>query len=98
MNQAVWDVNKAVSAVRQARDQFESVLKLEKLTREVLEVQQQRFNLASAALAIAQGHVVRARAAYARKLIQYEYEQVTGTILDRNNIELSEAVDGVLHR
>jgi outer membrane protein TolC len=96
MNQAVWDVNKAVSAVRQARDQFESVLKLEKLTREVLEVQQQRFNLASAALAIAQGHVVRARAAYARKLIQYE--QVTGTILDRNNIELSEAVDGVLHR
>jgi outer membrane protein TolC len=47
MNQAVWDVNKAVSAVRQAREQFEFVLKLEEVTREVLEMQQQRFTRAS---------------------------------------------------
>lgn len=103
MNQAVWDVNKAVSAVRQARDQFESVLKLEKLTREVLEMQQKRFTLGSDTvedvitaqrnLAVAEGHVVKARANYARTLIQYE--QATGTLLERNNIEMSDAVDGV---
>ena len=105
MNQAVRDVNKAVSAVRQARDQFESVLKLEKLTRQVLEMQQKRFALGSDTvedvitaqrnLAAAQSHVVIARAIYARTLIQYEL--ATGTLLDRHNIALSEAIDGDFH-
>jgi outer membrane protein TolC len=77
-NQAVWDVNKAVSAVQQARDQFESTLKLAKLTRQVLEMQQQRVTLASATvedvimaqrnLAVAEGHVVKARATYREPL------------------------------
>ena len=101
-NQAVWDVNKAVSAVQQARDQFDAATKLVALTREVLEMQQQKFTLTSATvedvitaqrnLAIAEGHIVKARAAYARTLIQYE--QATGTLLERNNIEMSDAVDG----
>jgi outer membrane protein TolC len=105
-NQAVWDVNKAVSAVQQAQDQFESTLKLAKLTRQVLEMQQQRFTLASATvedvitaqrnLAVAEGHVVKARATYAKTLIQYE--QATGTLMERNNIEMSEAVAGDVHR
>ena len=103
MNQAVRDVNKAVSAVRQARDQFESVLKLEKLTRQVLEMQQKRFALGSDTvedvitarwnLPVAEGHVVRTRANCARTLIQYE--EATGTLLERNNLEMSDAVDGV---
>ena len=103
-NQAVWDVNKAVSAVQQARDQFEATLKLAKLARQVLEMHQKTFTPASSAwvedlitaqrnLAIAEGHVVKARATYAKTLIQYE--QATGTLLERNNIEMSEAVDGV---
>lgn len=44
-------------------------------------------------LSVAEGHVVKARANNARRLIQYE--QATGAILERNNIEMSDAVDGV---
>jgi hypothetical protein len=42
-------------------------------------------------LAIAQGHVVRAHVTYAKASIQYE--EVTGTLLERHNIEMSEAVN-----
>jgi outer membrane protein TolC len=101
-NQAVWDVNKAVSAVEQAKAQLDAATNLEAISRQVLGMQQQKFTLASATvedvitaqtnLANAQGAVVTARAAYAKALIQYE--QVTGTLLDRNNINLTEAVQG----
>ena len=37
-NRAVSDVDKTVSAVQQAREQFDSTLKLAKLTRHVLEI------------------------------------------------------------
>jgi hypothetical protein len=43
-------------------------------------------------LTAAQARVVDARATYAKALIQYEV--ATGALLDRNNITLSEAVDG----
>jgi outer membrane protein TolC len=105
-NQAVWDVSKAVSAVQQARSTLDATLKLAAVSRQVLEMQQQKFTLASATvedvitaqrnLATAEGNVVKDRAAYAKALIQYE--QATGTLLDRNNISLSEAVDGEVHR
>jgi len=45
-------------------------------------------------VAIAEGRVVRARAAYAKTLIQYG--QATGTLLERNNIEMSGAIDGIV--
>jgi outer membrane protein TolC len=105
-NQAVWDVSKAVSAVQQARSTLDATLKLAAVSRQVLDMQQQKFTLASATvedvitaqrnLATAEGNVVRDRAAYAKALIQFE--QATGTLLDRNNIELSEAVKGEVHR
>ena len=105
-NQAVWDVSKAVSAVEQAKSQLDAALSLEAISRKVLGMQQQKFTLASATveevitaqtnLANAQGTVVTARAAYAKALIQYE--QATGTLLDRNNINLSEAVQGEVQR
>jgi outer membrane protein TolC len=105
-NQAVWDVSKAVSAVEQAKSQLDATLKLATLSRQVLDMQQQKFTLASATvedvitaqrnLATAEGNVVKNRATYAKALIQYE--QVTGTLLERNNIELSEAVEGEVHR
>ncbi len=105
-NQAVWDVSKAVSAVEQARSTLDATLKVAAVSRQVLDMQQQKFTLASATvedvitaqrnLATAEGNVVRDRAAYAKALIQYE--QATGTLLDRNNISLSEAVEGDVHR
>ena len=104
-NQAVWDVSKAVSAVEQARTTLNATLKVAAVSRQVLDMQQQKFSLASATvedvitaqrnLATAEGNVVRDRAVYAKALIQYE--QATGTLLDRNNIEMSEAVEGEVH-
>ena len=105
-NQAVWDVSKAVSAVQQAQGQLDATLRLATVSRQVLDMQQQKFTLASATvedvitaqrnLATAEGNVVKTRATYAKALIQYE--QATGTLLERNNIELSEAVDGEVYR
>jgi outer membrane protein TolC len=105
-NQAVWDVSKAVSAVQQAKSQLDAATNLEAISRQVLGMQQQKFTLASATvedviiaqtnLANAQGTVVTARAAYAKALIQYE--QATGTLLDRNHIDLSEAMQGEVQR
>ena len=105
-NQAVWDVSKAVSAVEQARSQLDATLKLAAVSRQVLDMQQQKFTLGTATveeviiaqqnLATAEGNVVRDRAAYATALIQYE--QATGTLLERNHIELDEAVQGEVHR
>jgi outer membrane protein TolC len=105
-NQAVWDVSKAVSAVQQAKSQLDAALNLAAISRQVLAMQQQKFTLAAATveevivaqtnLANAQGTVVTARAAYAKALIQFE--QVTGTLLERNNIDLSEAVQGEVQR
>ena len=100
-NQTVWDVNKAISAVIQARDSLDATLKLVKLAHQVLELQQNKFTqaLASAGevitdqqnLSIAEGHVVRVRAGYAKALIQYE--EATGTLLVRHHIALSEAIN-----
>jgi outer membrane protein TolC len=105
-NQAVWDVSKAVSAVQEARTTLDATLKVAAVSRQVLEMQQQKFTLASATvedviaaqrnLATAEGNVVKDRAIYAKALIQYE--QATGTLLDRNNIAMSEAVEGDVHR
>ncbi len=105
-NQAVWDVSKAVSAVQEARTTLDATLKVASVPRQVLNMDQQKFTLAAATvedviaaqrnLATAEGNVVRDRAAYAKALIQFE--QATGTLLDRNHIEMSEAVEGEVHR
>jgi outer membrane protein TolC len=105
-NQGVWDVSKAVSAVQQAKRQLDAALNLASLSRRVLDMQQQKFKLASATvedvitaqgnLSTAEGNVVKARASYAKALVQYE--QATGTLLDRNHISLDEAVEGEVHR
>ena len=105
-NQAVWDVSKAVSAVTQSRDGLNAALKLVKLARQVVEMQQKKFAEASATaeeviteqqnLSIAEGHVIRAQATYAKALVQYE--EATGTLLERHHIALSEAVDGEVNR
>ena len=104
-NQAVWDVNKAVSAITQATDSLDATLKLDKLAHLVLKLQQKKFTQGSATaedviteqqnLSIAEGHVVRARATYAKALIQYE--EATGTLLDRHHIALSTNFGGEVY-
>jgi len=101
-NMAVWAVNKAWTGVQQSRNQLDSVQKLVALARKVLQMQQEKYTRALCAveevitaqqnLAIAQGHVGRARFAYAKVLIQYE--EAPGTLLERHNIDMSEAVNG----
>jgi outer membrane protein len=95
-----------VSAVDQARIALDAALKLAGVSRKVLDMQQQKFDLASATveeviaaqrnLATAEGNVVKNRAAYASALIQFE--QATGTLLERNHIELDEAVGGEIRQ
>jgi outer membrane protein TolC len=90
----------------QARGQHDATLHLATVVRQVLGMQQQKYTLASVTvedvitaqrnLATAEGNVVKVRATYAKALIQYE--QATGTLLERKNIELSDAVGGEVHR
>jgi outer membrane protein len=105
-NQAVWDVSKAVSAVDQARSQLEGAVNVTTLSRHTLGMEQTKFKVGQAAvsevigaqrdLATAEDNEVKARAAYAKALIQFE--QATGTILKRNNIVLQNAVQGHVPR
>ncbi len=105
-NQGVWDVSKAVSAVQQAKGQLDTTLQLTELARQALDMEQKKFGFAAAKvedvisaqrdLAAAENTEVRARASYAKALIQFE--QATGTILERNNVGLSDAVSGKFHR
>jgi outer membrane protein len=99
-NQSVWDVSKAVSAVQQAKGQLDATRELTKLARQVVEMDKQKFAFALARveevigaereLATAENTEVRARATYAKALIQFEL--ATGTILERNDVALSDAV------
>ena len=101
-NQAVWNVSDALSAVEQARGQLASAQKLVKLARQVLDIRHQKSAIPSADvedaitsqrnLTVAEARVVEARATYAKSLIRYEV--ATGILLDRNNITLSEAIEG----
>jgi outer membrane protein TolC len=104
-SQAVWNVSDALSAVEQARGQLASAQKLVKLARLVLEKRHQKSAVPSADvedaitsqrnLTAAEARVVEARASYAKALIRYEV--ATGTLLDRNNIALSDAIEGGVH-
>jgi outer membrane protein TolC len=104
-NQAVWNVSETLSAVEQARGQLASAQKLVKLARQVLEMRRQRSAVPLADvedsitsqrnLTAAEARVVEARATYAKSLIRYEV--ATGTLLDRNNIALSDAIEGRVH-
>lgn len=101
-NQVVWDVSKAVSAVQQAKSALEGATRVTALARQTLDMEQTKFKVGQATvaeviasqrdLATAENSEVKDRAAYAKALIQFE--QATGTILQRNNIEISNAVQG----
>lgn len=101
-NQVVWDVSKAVSAVDQAKSTLAGAVKVAALAHQTLAMEQTKFKVGEATveevigaqsdLATSENSQVKAQAAYAEALIQFE--QATGTILKRNNVELSNAVEG----
>lgn len=105
-NQAVWDVSKAVSAVHQAKGQLDAAIKVADLARESLSMEETKFKVgqakasevitAQSSLATAEDNVVKARATYAKDLIQFE--QATGTILEKNNVVLENAIQGNVPR
>ncbi|HTV56827.1 MAG TPA: TolC family protein [Terriglobia bacterium] len=105
-NQAVWDVSKAVSAVHQAQGQLDASRGVVALARESLSMEETKFKVGGAqasevitaqtALATAEDNVVKGRATYAKALIQFE--QATGTILQKNNVVLQNAIDGNVPR
>ena len=101
-NQMVWDVSKAVSSVHQAQGKLQAATKVASLARQTYDMTHEKFAAGRATvrevitaqtqLGTAENEVVQARAGYAKALI--DFEQATGTLLSRHNIELSEAVEG----
>jgi outer membrane protein len=101
-NQMVWDVSKAVALVHQAQGELEAAIKVATLARQTFDMTHDKFAAGRATvrevitaqtqLGTAENKVVQARAGYAKALI--DFERATGTLLSRNNIELSDAVQG----
>ncbi len=101
-NQMVWDVSKAVSLVHQAQGKLQAANNVAVLARQTYEMTHTKFAAGRATvrevitaqtqLGTAENEVVQARAGYAKALI--DFEKATGTLLSRNNIELSDAVEG----
>jgi outer membrane protein TolC len=101
-NQAQQDVRNAVIAVIQARAQIDAAKAATELSKETLAGEQKKFLLGESTpfqviqverdLAAQEATEAQARDAYAKALTQYA--QATGTILERFNVEISEAKTG----
>lgn len=105
-NQIDQQVRNAEIALIQAKAQIEAARKSVVLEQQTLDAEQKKFQLGESTvinviqtqrdLAAAEGTEVTARSNYAKALTQME--QSTGTILAKNNIELSEAKQGHVNR
>jgi len=101
-NQAQQDVRNAVIAVTQAKAQIDSAVEATELYKETLDGEQKKFQLGESTpflviqaerdLAGQEGVEAQARDAYAKALTQYA--QATGTILEKFNVEITEAKTG----
>jgi outer membrane protein TolC len=106
INQVQQDVRNAVIAVTQARVQIDAAKESTALYKETLEGEQKKFLLGESTpflviqaerdVANAEGNEAKARDTYAKALTQYA--QATATILDKYNIEISEAKSGQVTR
>ena len=106
INQIQQDVRNAVIAVTQARVQIDAAREATALARETLKGEQEKFLLGESTpflviqaqrdLANAEGNEAKARDTYAKALTQYA--QATGTILEKFNVEISEAKTGQVTR
>ena len=101
-NKVAQDVRNAEIAVIQAKAQNQAAQKAVTLALQTLDAEQKKFQLGESTvffviqaqrdLATAEGNEVRARSTYAKALTQFF--QATGTTLTRNNIELTDALEG----
>jgi outer membrane protein TolC len=106
INQTQQDVRNAVIAVTQARAQIDAANESTTLYKETLQGEQKKFLLGESTpfmviqaerdVANAEGAEAQARDAYAKALTQYA--QATGTILQKFNVEISEAKSGQVTR
>ncbi|MGD0010713.1 MAG: TolC family protein [Terriglobia bacterium] len=106
INKVQQDVRSAVIAVTQARAQIDAAKESTALYKETLEGEQKKFQLGESTpfiviqaerdVANAEGTEAQARDAYAKALIQYA--QATATILEKFNVEISEAKSGQVTR
>ena len=100
-NQVEQDVRRAVVAVTEAKAEVEAAGEAVKLAGQMLDGEQEKFRLgqsdtfkviqAQRDLATAEGAEVTAHSNYAKALVQFE--QATGSILERNRIEISDATN-----
>ena len=105
-NQAQQDVRNAVIAVTQAKAQIDAAREATELSKETLKGEQRKFELGESTpflviqaerdLASQEGIEAQARDAYAKALTQYA--TATGTILEKFNVEISEAKTGQVTR
>ena len=106
INQIQQDVRNAVIAVTQAQVQIDAAKEATALAKETLEGEQKKFLLGESTpflviqaqrdLTTAEGTEAKARDTYAKALTQYA--QATATILDKYNVEISEAKSGQVTR
>ena len=102
INQAQQDVRNAVIAVTQAKAQIDAAVAATELSKETLDGEQKKFQLGESTpflviqaerdFAAQEATEAQARDAYAKALTQYA--QATGTILEKFNVEISEAKMG----
>ena len=105
-NQTQQDVRNAVIAVTQARAQIDAAKEATAAFKETLEGEQKKFLAGESTpfmviqrerdVATAEGTEAQARDTYAKALVQYA--QATGTILQKFNVEISEAKTGQVTR
>jgi outer membrane protein TolC len=106
INQAQQDVRNAVIAVTQARLRIDAAKESTEAFKETLEGEQKKFHAGESTpflviqrerdVATAEGTEAQARDDYAKALTQYA--QATGTILEKFNVEISEAKTGQVTR
>ena len=105
-NQAQQDVRNTVIAVTQAKAQIDAAREATELSKETLKGEQRKFELGESTpflviaaerdLAAQEGLEAQARDTYAKALVQYA--QATATILEKFNVEISEAKSGQVTR
>jgi outer membrane protein len=105
-NAVEQDVRNAEIAVTQAKAQITAAIKATQLARETMDAEKKKFQLGESTvfqviqtqrdLATAEGNEVKARTAYAQALTQFQ--QATGTILERHHIEMADAKNGQVSR
>jgi len=106
MNQIVVDVSNQVIALRQARARYSTAVDTRALQEELLEKEQRKFSLGASTrndVIVAQRGLATARSTEVAALVNYSHarvslDQVLGETLEKNNVSITEALDGRVAR